>query len=155
MKAIHFLSKVTGYVATVVLGLMMLLTVADVFLRYFFNSPITGTTEMTELMLVVVVFPAFAWCAIQGRHVKVDLIVALFPPRIQVFIDSFTLLATLGIYIVITWQSFFEAMETHTATSLIGLPHAPFYWIMAFGFVLFCLSILSLVIEKIFKEVIQ
>jgi TRAP-type C4-dicarboxylate transport system permease small subunit len=151
MKVINTLSRWSGYIATGVLGLMMLLTVADVFMRYFFNAPITGTTEITELMLVIVIFPALAWCALTQRHVRVDLFVSRFSPLVQAVIDAITHLLALAIFIVITWQSFLEAMEVRSTTSLISLPYAPFYWIMSFGLVLFCLSIVVLVIEYLIK----
>lgn len=153
MKIIHLLSRLFGYVSTGVLGLMMMLTVADVFLRYFFNAPISGTTEITEFMLVVVVFPALAWCAVTGKHVKVDLIMTHFPPQVQAIVDSITLFLGLGIFVIITWQSFLESKVVDSTTSLLGLPSAPFYWVMTVGLVLFCLAIATLVIENIVKVV--
>lgn len=153
MKIIRLLSKLFAYIATGVLGLMMLLTVADVFMRTFFNSPITGTTELTEFMMVIVVFPALAWCAVQRRHVNVDLLVGHLPPRVQTVIDSITLLLALCTFIIITWYSMLEAMDVYTTTALLNLPHAPFYWVLTAGFALFCLSIVTLLIENFTKEI--
>jgi len=153
MKIIHNLSRWFAYVATGVLGLMMLLTVADVFMRTFFNSPIMGTTEVTEFMMVIVVFPALAWCAVQRKHIKVDLLVSHLPPRVQTVIDSTTLFLALCTYIIITWHSMLEAMDVYTTTALLNLPHAPFYWVLTAGFTLFCLSIVTLLIENFMKEI--
>ena len=153
MKIIALLSRLAGYLATLALGLMMLLTVVDVFLRYFFNAPITGATEITEFMMVVVVFPAFAWCAINRRHVMVALLVSYFPPRVQNIIDTITLLMSLGIFAIFTWQSFLESLEVGTRSALLDLPYAPFYWVLTLGFALFCLAIAALIIENIVKEV--
>lgn len=153
MKIIHSLSRMAGYFATIVLGLMMLLTVADVFLRYFFNSPITGATEMTEFMLVIVVFPALAWCAISGMHVKVDLLMDLFPLRIQRIVDLITLATTLFIFSIITWQSCLEAQFVDTTTSLLLVPVAPFYWVLTAGLGLFCLVIAAMLIDNFIKEI--
>ena len=153
MRIINLLSRLFGYVSTGVLGLMMLLTVADVFLRFVFNAPISGTTEITEFMLVVVVFPALAWCAVTGKMVKVDLLMAHFPSRVQAIVDSITLFLALGVFVIITWQSFLESKVVDSSTSLLGLPSAPFYWVMTVGLVLFCLAIATLVIENIIKGV--
>lgn len=153
MKIIYALSRLSGYLATGVLGLMMLLTVADVFLRYFFNSPITGTTEITEFLLVIVVFPALAWCGISGMHVRVDLLVDLFPARVQRIFDIFTGTASLFIFIIITWQSFLEAQFIDTTTSLLLIPVFPFYWVLTAGFALFCLVMAAMLIENIIKEI--
>ncbi|MBW2065971.1 MAG: TRAP transporter small permease [Deltaproteobacteria bacterium] len=149
MKIIISLSRLLGYIATGVLGLMMLLTVADVFSRYFFNTPITGTTEVTELMMVIVVFLSLAWCAVRRRHVKVDILVGTFSPRAQAIIDSITLLAGLGIFSIITWQSFLESMDVRAKTSILQVPEAPFHWIMTLGFAMLSVVIVTLVIENL------
>jgi TRAP-type C4-dicarboxylate transport system permease small subunit len=152
MKTIYLLSRFAAHGAMVVLGFMMLLTVSDVFLRYFFNSPISGSTEVTEFMMVIVVFPAFAYCALKRRHVGVDILLSHFPRRLQTIIDTITLLAALGIYIIITWQSFLEAMDMQKNTPILNLPHFPFYWVLTFCFALFCFSIAVVIIENIEKE---
>ncbi|MCF8094942.1 MAG: TRAP transporter small permease [Desulfobacteraceae bacterium] len=135
------------------LAIIMLLTVADVSLRYFFNAPITGTTEITELLMIIVIFPALAWCALKGRHVSVDLFVANFSSRTQAVIDAITQLVTLGIFAIITWHSFLESTEVSTTCSLISVPFSPFYWIMSVSLALFCLAIAVLIIKNIKKGV--
>ncbi|RJR40092.1 MAG: TRAP transporter small permease [Desulfobacteraceae bacterium] len=153
MRIVYLLTRLFGYVATGALGMMMILTVADVFLRYCFNSPIPGATEITELMMVIVVFPALAWCAVTGRHVSVDLLLILFPSRLQAVIDSITQLVALVIFAIITWQSFMESTLVRTTSSLLALPVSPFYWILSISLALFCLSIASLIIQNIIKGV--
>ena len=148
MKTIYSLSRLAGYLATGILGLLMVLTVADV-IGYLFKAPIRGTTELSEFMMVTVIFMALAWCAVTRKHVRVDLIVSRFPPRVRTILDSITLLATLGIFGIITWRSFLESMAVYDETSLLRLPHAPFYWIMTFGLALFSLAILVVLIENI------
>jgi TRAP-type C4-dicarboxylate transport system permease small subunit len=61
---------------------MMLLTTADVGGRYFFNSPILGAVELTQLMLAALVFlslPVVCW---RQEHVSVDLLDAVFPVKL-------------------------------------------------------------------------
>ena len=149
MKYIYFLSRIAGYIATGILGLLMILTVANVILRDLFNEPIRGTPELSEFMMVLVIFLALAWCAVTRKHVKVELIVTRFSPRIQIILNSITLLLSLGIFVIITWQSILESMAVYDTTSLLRIPHTPFYWIMSVGLGLFCLSILVLLIENI------
>lgn len=148
MKIIYSLSRFAGYIGTGILGLVMVLTVADV-IGYLFKSPIRGTPELSEFMMVTVVFLALAWCAVTRKHVKVDIIVSRFPPRVQLILDIITLLLTLGIYAIITWRSVLESSVVYNTTSLLRIPDAPFYWIMTAGLALFCLSIAVLVIENI------
>lgn len=149
MKVLDPLSRWMGYVAAVIIGLLMLLVVADVCGRYFFNSPIMGASELASFMMIIVVFPALAWAALTWKHVKVDIIVGRFSPKVQAIFDSITLLAALGIFVVMTWRSVLESMAVNNVTSLLRLPHAPFYWTMVGGLAVFCLSIMVLVIKKV------
>jgi TRAP-type C4-dicarboxylate transport system permease small subunit len=149
MKIILFLSRFLGYVATVMLGLMMLLTVVDVFMRYVLNAPITGAIEISQLMMVIVVFPALAWIALERSHIRVDLLVVKWPRRTQLMVEIVCLLLTLAMFVIITWQSFLESAEVREATSLLQVPESPFHWIMTLGFAMLCLAIVSLVVENI------
>jgi TRAP-type C4-dicarboxylate transport system permease small subunit len=149
MKIIHFLSRLLGYVSAVMLGFMMMLTVVDVFMRYIFNAPITGATEISELMMVIVVFPALAWIAVERSHIKVDLLVSTLRRRVQLSVEIVTLLLALATFVIITWQSFLESMEVNMATSLLEVPEAPFHWIMTLGLAMLCLAIVSLVVENV------
>jgi TRAP-type C4-dicarboxylate transport system permease small subunit len=153
VKIIYSLNRWLGYLAVTVLGLMMLLTVADVSGRYFFNSPISGATEISRLMMVLIVFPALGWAALGKTHVRVDLLVTRFPPRAQAIINIITLLIALGTYFVITWQSFLESTVVHRQTSLLQIPFTPFYWVMSVGLAVFCLAIVVLLIENFIKAV--
>jgi TRAP-type C4-dicarboxylate transport system permease small subunit len=138
-----------GYVSAVVIGLLMMVVVADVCGRYFFNSPIMGASELACFLMIIIVFPALAWAALTEKHVKVDILVSRFPPRVQAIFSSVTLLIVLGIFVIITWRSVLESMAVHNVTSLLRLPHAPFYWIMTVGLAVFCLSIVALVIKRV------
>ncbi|MDO6562470.1 TRAP transporter small permease [Amphritea sp. 1_MG-2023] len=61
-------------IAAVTLFLLMLLTCADVFGRYFFANSVDGTTELTEMAIAILVFaemPVITW---RGGHVVVDIL---------------------------------------------------------------------------------
>ena len=152
MKIVYTLSRFTGYLATGMLGILMVLTVANVILRDIFNNPIRGTPELSEFIMVLVVFLALAWCAVTRKHVKVELITGRLPLKVQRILTGFTLFLTLGIFVTITWRSFLESMVVYDTTSLLRLPHTPFFWIMTFGLALFSLSVAVLFIENIIGE---
>lgn len=142
-----------AYVSAVVIIILMILVVADICGRYFFNNPITGASELASFLMIIIVFPALAWTALAGKHVKVDLLMERFPPRAQAIFGSITLLLALGTYIVITWQSVLRSIMVNNITSLLRLPHQPFYWVMVVGWSVFCLSIIVLVIQNIIRAV--
>lgn len=66
-------------VAGFTLFLLMLLTTVDVAGRYFFNAPVRGSVELTQLMLAAVVFLALPTVCWREEHVSIDLLDAVYP----------------------------------------------------------------------------
>ena len=82
-RGIHRISIWLSWVSMVAIILMMLLTAADVILRYIFNSPIEGTVDFIELSLPVLGFFAVAYAQITKSHVRVNLVLSRFSSRHQ------------------------------------------------------------------------
>ena len=151
MKTIDALGLWVGRIAMGVMLAMMLLTVADVFLRYAFSRPITGTTELTEMMMACLLLAA-VWCAVERRHISVGIVMDRLGKRVQAIIDSITLLAALGVYIILTWQGLVKALfswEHHLQSSMIHVPEFPFRGMLALSFAVLCLVVIRLLIQKI------
>ncbi len=51
---------------------LMLITCVDVVGRYVFNQPLTGSTELTEIAVGIVVFSVFPIISWQREHIVVD-----------------------------------------------------------------------------------
>lgn len=152
MKIIDSIARIAGLVAMGVLFLMMLLTVADVFLRAALSKPIIGTTEITEQMMVLVVFLGFGWCCLQGRHVSVDLLVSRYPRGAQKIIDIITIFIGLVLVAILCWQTVMTTLimkRLGITASYIGVPKYPFYAMTAVGWAVFFLAIASHLIQKI------
>lgn len=156
MKIINSLSRALNIAASGVLAAMMLLTVSDVFLRYFLRRPILGTTELTENMMVCLVFFGLAWCAVQQEHLKVDLVMTHFSPRVQAIVDGITSCASLIMVALIAWRGFLEGMAVqrlHIISSLLKLPAFPFYYVLVVGCAMLCLVMVTHLIQNIDKAV--
>ncbi len=154
MKIVGLIPRISGLVAMGVLILMMLLTVADVFLRAVFNKPIIGTTEITEQMMVAVVFLGFGWCALQGRHIQVDLFVSRYPRGRQRVIDLTMYGVGLILVAVMCWRTFVTTLTVQQlglTCAYIGLPKYPFYALAAFGWAVLFVAMVSLLVKNITK----
>ncbi len=55
------------------MALISVITVADVFMRYVFLSPLPGTGEHTQLLLAVIVFSGLVLVTREGTHIVVSL----------------------------------------------------------------------------------
>ena len=76
---IRWTARLLDWGAGVVLFAMMAMTCVDVIGRYFFNSPLSITTDYTRLamaLIVFTVFPAICWFE---EHICVDILDAVFP----------------------------------------------------------------------------
>jgi len=83
LEKLGFVTRILGYIAAAALFLMMLLTTVDVGGRYLFQAPIMGVYELTEFMMVCVVFFSLAYTQSRKGHVEVDILVGRFPKRVQ------------------------------------------------------------------------
>lgn len=139
-----------------VLVAMMLLTVSDVGMRYALNKPISGSVELTKFMMVCLVFFGLAWCTVKGRHVKVELFMSRFSPRVQAVCDSINYLAGLVLYGLIAWQSYSESFlvwKMDYASGILDVPVFPFYWVLTLGCAVLCLVIIAQMIQSAAKVV--
>jgi TRAP-type C4-dicarboxylate transport system permease small subunit len=155
-KIVYSVSHVLAYAAVIVVLVMMLLTVADVSLRYFFNAPINGTYEVTELLMVLAFAPSLAWTAIRGANVRVDLVVGKFPNRVQGVFDSVTCLFSVFVTGVFTWFTIPQAIFVHsikTFSDQLEIPFYPFYIVIAAGFFFLVFALVSNLIDFIHKAV--
>ena len=116
--------------------LLVVLTVADVILRRFFDAPIAGTFELSKLMLGIIVFFTLAYCAVHGGHIVVDVIVSRFPRRAQSSISIIIHLCSVVIMGLISWRLFLHAMKVQDmgeVTAILEVWLYPFVFLAALG----------------------
>ena len=82
------LTRVVGNIGAGIIAVMMLLTVTDVVGRRVFNQSVSGAYELSELMLIIVVFFSMVHCQFLKGHITIDLVVTRLRPRTQHIIDS-------------------------------------------------------------------
>ncbi len=65
-------------VASTALFILMLMTFCDVILRSVFNSPIEAATELTRILMAVLVFSVLPIISVTNGHIAVDLTDGIF-----------------------------------------------------------------------------
>ncbi len=128
----------------VILMFLMLLTVADVTLRKFFE-PIEGSQDISESGLIVVVFLSMAYSGWTGGHIAVDLIGGVIKGRALGILDV-AVSAFCGIFfVVVAWQSTIQgldALEFGDGFNVLPIPHHPFCFMIAFGSLVYAVVLL-------------
>ncbi len=71
-------SRLPVLLASLALFVLMVMTFMDVILRSTLNSPIEAATELTRLLMAVIVFAVLPVVSVRGDHIAVDLSDPLF-----------------------------------------------------------------------------
>lgn len=137
------ISAALAYAGTFSLFAIMCLTTADVVGRYFFNAPILGVFELTEFMILILIFSFLAYAQSKKAHVSVDLLVSLFPKKIQrtiSLINHSLCLILMGLITYMGIQRSLELVEFGEASPNLGVPHYPFVFFLVLGCTLMCIE---------------
>lgn len=118
---------------TLVLGLMcafsllfiMGVTFADVFMRYWFSAPITGSSEMVMFAMAILIFSAFPLVTLREQHISVGIMSGKLHGLSLWFQRLVILLASLLSCAAMAWQLIREGHELRAdqqITQVLELP---------------------------------
>jgi TRAP-type C4-dicarboxylate transport system permease small subunit len=136
-------STYLSYIGNTALALMMLLTTVDVFGRYFFNSPVLGAYEITEYLMLIMVFSFLAFAQSKKAHINVDIVFNRLPAWLQTVFERFNHIVCLLMMILVTWKSverIAELKRTGEASLLLKIPDYPFAIFLVVGCLVFCIE---------------
>jgi TRAP-type C4-dicarboxylate transport system permease small subunit len=129
--AARWVVRLLDWGAGLVLFAMMAMTCIDVVGRYFFNSPLSVTTDYTRLMMAVIVFTVFPAVCWFEENICVDILDAIFPTRLvnlrQIVINLLAAVA-FGYIAGRVWFIAERAQRKGDLTEFSLVPTAPFYY---------------------------
>lgn len=145
IRAIDTMSAVAGYGAAIALVLLAASVFVDVVGRTLFNTPLTGTLEMTTFWwMPALTVLAFAYTEQRQEHIKVTILLDTLPPRMRQIVEgSFGLLAT-ALVLALAWYTLMEAIrsgriqETTPGTPPVAI--WPFRFVAAVGLAMLALQ---------------
>lgn len=132
--ALAGLRLVLGSLAGLALFAMMTLTFVDVVGRKLFAHSLIGSVEMTEMLMLALIFAAMPLASLAGEHVIFDLLDSVLPAPIkrwQPIVSNFICTGLLG---VAAWFVFNRALRTQSMgdiTAQLLVPVAPFHFAAA------------------------
>ena len=130
------LERSLGVGAALILFALVLITCVDVVGRYFFDAPLTGAFELTEVLLAALVFAALPLTTERREHVEVDLITGFIGPRAQQLLAAFAGLFSAALLATFAWRLATHAMRSASdgaVTNALEIPLAPFGFLAAFS----------------------
>ena len=128
------LEVLSGALAAAALFAIMALTFFDVLGRKLASNSIRGSLEITELLMVVVIFAALPLVSARDEHVVFDSLDAYLPAwalRAQAAIINVLCGALLIGLAVLMWKSGGEFRASGETTAQLGIVKAPFLYGMS------------------------
>ena len=125
---------ILGGAASAILLAMMLLTVVDVVGRYVFNHPLRGAFEITELMLVVLIFAGLPLVSYADEHAVMDFIDRLLWPGAQRALRRAVQVVCAAFMFLLAWLVWLKADRIwayRDATDVLRIVYGPFVYFMA------------------------
>lgn len=113
---------------------LALLTLTDVLGRYVFNVSVLGAVEMTEMLMVGVIFTGILLATLERGHIAVDLLSSGLGPRSRRVQQLASQLLALGISVLlgaVTWSQALSALDYGDRTTMLGLPLAAVIFFMS------------------------
>jgi|TARA_B100000959_G_scaffold236794_1_gene255813 TRAP-type C4-dicarboxylate transport system permease small subunit len=138
--------------ANLVLFAMMVLTFVDVWARYGFNAPIPGGFEITEYLLVILIYAALPLVTARDEHVTVDVLDSLIPEAITRIQRHFMNLLAGLVLCFLTWRLWVKAgqsIEDNMITTDLEMPLAPLIYFMS---ILAGITALAFLIKAVIPE---
>lgn len=128
------LNSLFSGVSALALFAMMLLTFADVFARKFLPNSISGAVELTELLMMVMIFFALPLASIAGEHIVFDLLDRVVPQAVLRWQHRISHAVTALIFGGAAWLVWMRAMRTLSQgdqTSALEIKIAPYQYLAA------------------------
>jgi TRAP-type C4-dicarboxylate transport system permease small subunit len=123
-----------GLLAGTALFAIMVLTFVDVGGRKFVDTSLPGALELTELLMVVVIFAALPLVSLRGEHVTFDSLDPLLPAglrRVQQAVVDLACAALLAFVAWLMWDHAGKMAEYGDVTNRLRIPLYPFVYAMS------------------------
>lgn len=135
----HRIINVVTYIGMFIVIGVAILTGLDVLGRYFFQSPVKGTYELTEILLSSIVAFGIAAATAVEEHIKVDALLVNLPPSGQRMLKLTANSVAILVFAVLIWQGIVSGAGSIAAderTEVLGVPVYPFRFVLVLGFLL-------------------
>ena len=127
-------NKLLLFLCVTFLTILVLITVIDVLGRYLLSLPLPGATEITEIILGILIYIGLPYITKDEEHVAVSLFSNYFNNsiiKIQKIIVNFIVSIIL---FIIAWQLYLHGLDLNLyneITTFLEIPKAPIAYMMA------------------------
>lgn len=151
---------VGGVISSLAVLIVMVSVTADITARAALNHPIPGVFELSQMLMVVIVFFSFALCESRAQHIRVDSVAMRLSPRTRLYLELLALIIGLFFYSMIGYGSFeaaFVSMQDQGYTGgTVAIPLYPSKFCITIGSLMliiqYCIGITRTITGIFHKE---
>ncbi len=122
---------------------MVIIVVGQVILRVFL-VPVMGTLELSEYLLICIVFFSVSYATRDGEHISMRELQKLLPKRVRTVIAFVTYLGGFACSAIICYSAVISALRNlRNITPSLGMPMPVFFLPTIVGFALLTLEFLA------------
>ena len=156
MKGLLYLLRACLHrLAELCMAALALLTLADVLGRYVVGVSVVGSVELTEILMVGVIFCGVVLATLKREHVAVDIVPMPFGKtgeRIASLFSHVLAIVISGLLAMVSWSQAESALDYADQTTMLGLPLAPAVYFMSIMLFANTVVQLGLLWEDLHKE---
>ena len=131
--------------AVIILGLsaMFLILLAQVIMRYVFSRPLTWSEEAARFIFVYVSFIGISYAYRQKGHIRMEVVVNLFPQAVRRGLEVLIHLGTIALFCYMIPFSFrFIGIQAGVKATATHIPMSIVYTALPLGMALSCVRLL-------------
>lgn len=131
--------------AVIILGLsaMFLILLAQVIMRYVFSRPLTWSEEAARFIFVYVSFIGISYAYRQKGHIRMEVVVNLFPQAVRRGLEVLINLGTIALFCYMIPISFrFIGIQAGVKATATHIPMSIVYTALPLGMALSCVRLL-------------
>ena len=142
-KVDKFLSMIENAVIILGLSAMFLILLAQVIMRYVFSRPLTWSEEAARFIFVYVSFIGISYAYRQKGHIRMEVVVNLFPQAVRRGLEVLINLGTIALFCYMIPFSFrFIGIQAGVKATATHIPMSIVYTALPLGMALSCVRLL-------------
>ena len=126
-KILYWSYKIVQVIGGIVLSAILLIITAGIISRYFFNSPISWTEELTTFLMVYLCYISAGLTTVQKKHIVADFFISKAPEKVQKIVSIISRLLMI-LFFVVVCISIIKLLPTLTWRSGVLEIHRRFYY---------------------------
>lgn len=150
------LARLLDWIARLGIVTLMILVLLNVLLRFLFSKPILGVYEYSSFLTAVIVGLALAYCSIQGAHISMSFFIDRFSLKIKIITNLVVSIISFLFLILSVWCTIEYAngmVISGEVASITKILFYPFIYVVAFGLLVFSLTLLNKCMEYYWEGV--